>query len=221
MALANLYHRDLFYALADRNYNSTTYSPYNPAPANASTPSEEVLASLTSYDVYAQFSFAPTSATVNGAFPINSTWHTGNNTLGADSTTGAFIAKDHGPKFLSSTRAGYQIIQPLVTPTQSEGNFTLSTITAAMGALSDSALNIFESHTALQVLEGKLTISLERETVELLGGDTAFVPAGTPFRYWSEIAFTKFLHVCGGARGLDTRLIEDSVPWGYPVWPTS
>ncbi|CAG8099342.1 unnamed protein product [Penicillium nalgiovense] len=40
-----------------------------------------------------------------------------------------FIANNSGPKYLNSRHSAYQIVQPLVTNTQSQdANFTLSTI---------------------------------------------------------------------------------------------
>lgn len=180
-----------------------------------------MIASLTSFDVYAEFDFVPRTDAINGTAPLNSTWHTGANALATDETTPYFVAKDYGPKYLS-TKGGYQVIQPFVTPSQSAGNFTLSTI--AMDRLSSNAtasVQKFPGHAAFEVIDGQLTVVMEGETLSLIQGDVVFIPGNTPYKYYSLVAYTKFLHISQGAKGLDTTLIAGASNWTSPVWPTS
>lgn len=214
----------MFYALADQNYTSSTLSPYNPIASNASSsPSASVIASLTSFDVYAQLTFAERTDAVNGAAPVNSTWHNGNNSLAVDHTEPAYVAKNWGPKYLASVNGSYQIVQPFITEVQSQGNYTLSTITISKIAQTASATHVLDTHMAFQVLDGRLSVYLENETVYLDTGDVVFIKAGSSFQYWNEVAYTKVLYVAGGVGGLDTQLIEaeDTVAWNSAVWPIS
>ncbi|KAH8660757.1 RmlC-like cupin domain-containing protein [Tricladium varicosporioides] len=212
----------LFYALASSNYSSPTSSPYDPSiVASDSSPPASVISALQSFDVYAQLDYNPRRDLINGTAPTNTTWHTGNNTLAPDSATPYFVAKDYGPKYLNS-QTGYQIIQPLVTPTQSAGNFTLSTI--SMDRLSTDTTvrdQEFLGHAAFEVLEGQLMVSMEGELLSLLQGDVVFIPGNTTYQYYSNVAFTKVLYIGQGASGLDTSLISGAVVWDSPVWPIS
>jgi len=215
--------RDLFYALADANYTSSTLSPYSPSTSNASSsPSASVISSLTSFDVYAELDFVTRTDTVNGTAPIDTIWHTGSNDISSDSIHGASIAKDYGPKYLySGSNGSYQIIQPFVTGVQSAGNFTLSTITMNKGSSATEVTQSFPGHAAFEVLDGKFTVSIMNETIDLLSGDVVFIPGNTTYSYFGGVAFTKVLHISRGANGLDTSLIAKAISWDYPVWPTS
>lgn len=219
-----MYLRDLFYALATANYSSSTSSPYDPSiPDVSSSPPASVISSLTSFDVYAELDFVPRTDVVNGAAPVNSTWRTGANTLATDDKTPYFVAKDYGPKYLSTVQ-GYQVIQPFVTATQSAGNFTMSTI--AMDHLLSNITAVTQSypgHAAFEVIEGQLMVSMLGETVSLLQGDVIFIPGNTSYTYYSKVAFTKVLHISQGAQGLDATLMAGAAnsSWTSPVWPTN
>lgn len=52
-------------------------------------------------------------------------------------------------------------------------------------------------------------------------GDVAFVPAGVPFTYYSEVAWTKVLYVSGGTRGVDSQLISKAKKWNWVTFPTA
>lgn len=236
---------NLFYALASGNFTPSTYSPYAISDADAydavsSSPPASVIASLESFDVYAQLAYAPSRDLVNGSYSssgIATGWHDGHTAddLGADEYTPYFVGKDMGPKYLSRAADFYQIVQPLVTPTQSAGNFTMSTIIIAQKLDGESAMRIsgnsslcsnstdpLTGHSAFEVLEGLLNFRMVGETIEMVTGDVVFVPAGTAFQYYSEVPFTKVLYISQGANGLDTRLINDGESgWEYPVWPAS
>ena len=179
-----------------------------------------MISALESLDVYAQLDFTPRRDLVNGSAPSNSTWHTGKNTPSNDSVTPFYIAKNHGPSYLNS-EAGYQIINPFITSVQGNGKFAEGTVTI------DRQLNnitvpsrTFADHMAFEILEGALQVTLANETVQLLQGDVVFIPGNTTFQYWSNVAFTKFLYVCAGNKGLDAALIKNAVSWEYPVWPS-
>lgn len=180
-----------------------------------------MISALESFDVYAQLDFSPRRDLINGTAPSNSTWHTGKNSVPSNSKTPFFVAKNQGPMYLNS-QSSYQIIAPFITPIQGANKFTEGTIT-----ISRQASNItvptrrFENHTAFEILEGALQVNLMNETVQLLQGDVVFVPGNTTFEYWSEVAFTKFLYVCAGERGLDVELIKEAKVWEYPTWPAS
>jgi quercetin dioxygenase-like cupin family protein len=180
-----------------------------------------LIATLEGFDVYAQPDYSPRTDTINGTAPANTTWHTGSNYLATDAYTPYFVAKDYGPKCLNS-QTGYQVIQPFVTATQSAGNFTLSTIT--MDRVSSNTTvptQTFPGHAAFEVLEGQLQVEMLGEKLSLLQGDVVFIPSNTSYVYYSEVAYTKFLHIGQGGEGLDSALIAAGESWDSPVWPTS
>lgn len=218
---------DLFFFLADSNYTSTTDTPFVPAASNNSAgsgSSASIISALESYDVYAQFDFDPRRDIVNGTAPA-AVWHTGANTCANNSHTPYFVAKDFGPKHLHNG-SFYQLVQPFVTAVQSgEMNFTQGTITISrmLGSANSTALSTttLDDHTAFEVLEGALILEMAGETVTLIGGDVAFIPGGTAFKYHSEVAFTKFMYVGAGKETLDKQLIAGGVSWDYAVFPTA
>ncbi|KAI3396745.1 hypothetical protein diail_11707 [Diaporthe ilicicola] len=242
---------DLFYALANANYTSPLESPYeindaSPFNATSSSPPPSVIASLEFFDVYAQLNFTPSRALVNGSYSSTkgagdvTGWHGAPAELGADDKTPYFVAKDFGPKWLSDEAGFYQIVQPLVTPTQSAGNFTLATIIMSQKLSNESAMSVsgndtsataasssasgstaLTGHSAFEVVEGLLSVEISGETIQLATGDVVFVPAGTAFQYYSVVPYTKVFYISQGADGLDTRLMENGVSgWEYPVWPS-
>lgn len=239
---------DLFYALSTGNFTPSTYSPYAlneyiAYDAPSSSPDPSIISALEDFDVYAQLDFAPSRDIVNGSYSStgNATgWHQGTTVdeLGADSKTPYFVAKDYGVKYLSSEAGFYQVIQPLVTPTQSDGNFTISTIimserlsnetamavvgndTTTVSTSTGSGSTALTGHSAFEVLEGLFTFEMSGETIQLSTGDVVFIPAGTAFRYSSEVPYTKVMYISQGADGLATRLMANGESgWEYPVFP--
>ncbi|KAF7915480.1 uncharacterized protein EAE98_011083 [Botrytis deweyae] len=214
---------DLFYALADSNWtlaSSETQPPYDPLLVvnGSSSPPASVISSLENFDVYAQLDFVPRTDAINGTAPLNSTWHTGANALGAQGSP-YYVAKDFGPQYINDA-AGYQIIQPFVTPVQSEDAFSLSTITLAR-KLSNVTIptSSYTGHAAFEVLEGMLTVEMEGETLSLIQGDVVFIPGNTTYKYYSTVHFSKFLFIGAGAEAMDTQLIAAGASWSSPVWP--
>lgn len=218
---------DLFFFLADSNYTSATDTPFVPAASNNSAgggSSGNIISALESYDVYGQLDYNPRRDFVNGSAPA-STWHTGASQLANNSHTPYFVAKDYGPKYLHKD-SFYQIVQPFVTQLQSgDVNFTQGTITMSRLLNNTTSAQLpsitLADHTAFEVVEGAVTLSMANETVTLIGGDVAFIPGGTPFKYWSEVAFTKFMYVGAGSITLDKQLMSSAVAWDYAVFPTA
>lgn len=240
----------LFYALADGNFTPSALAPYKLTDANAynatsSSPPESVISALESFDVYAQLPYAPSRELVNGSYSSTGAptgWHEGQHVdeLGADETSPYFVAKDYGPKYLSTEAGFYQIVQPLVTSTQSAGNFTAATIIISQKLGNESAMSVVGSttstaagggasgsrslagHCAFEVTEGLFTFEMGGETLQMVTGDVVFVPAGTAFQYYSQVPFTKVLYISQGADGLDSRLIANGESgWEYTTWPTT
>lgn len=221
---ANIVGRDLFYALGT-NYSSATETPYVPQRVNdsASTgPGSSSISSLQKYDVYAQLDFEPRRDLVNGTAPVSaSEWHTGENTLGAPGQP-YFVANGYGPKYLNA-QYGYQVIQPLVTPTQAQDtNYTLATISLGRQTGNHPPRWTLAAAAAFEVLEGVLSIRIGEYPVATLNtGDVAFIPAHVPFSYYSTVAFTKTLCVSSGAKGVDSQLISGGKKWDFVTFPKS
>jgi hypothetical protein len=186
------------------------------------TPKEYNL--LVSLDLYAapEEEYIPRRDFVNGtAGGSKQPWHDGKNTLPDDPTTPYFVAKDYGPKYLNADN-GYKVIQPLATPTQTDGNFTMGTIIMSPKPANGSASTaILPHHFALQMEEGQLAFQVQGyEMVHLLHGDVAFIPAETRFTYYATVPYTKFIYMNAGRKGLDHQLLRRSVPWEFPAYPT-
>lgn len=240
----------LFYTLADGNFTSSAYAPYKLTDANAynatsSSPPDSVISALESFDVYAQLGYAPSRELVNGSYSSTgaaTNWHEGQHVdeLGADETTPYFVAKDYGPKYLSTEAGFYQVVQPLVTSTQSAGNFTAATIIVSQKLSNESSMSVvgnttttvadatasgsksLTGHSAFEVIEGLFTFEMSGETLQMATGDVVFVPAGTAFQYYSQVPFTKVLYISQGADGLDSRLIANGESgWEYTTWPAT
>ncbi|KAI9172572.1 quercetin 2,3-dioxygenase [Paramyrothecium foliicola] len=218
----------LFEVFSGGNYQSSIGAAY-PAdpedrePFGAVYPSME--AQLASLDLYVahEEQFIPRRDFINGtAGDSTLNWHDGPNMLANDTKTPYFIAKDYGPKFLN-TEAGYKVVQPLVTPVQTKdtGNFTMGTITLSLKLDNETSSRTNLAHPfALQMLEGQLALTVDGfQPTNLLEGDVAFIPANTSFTYHATIPFTKFLYMNGGGNGLDSQLLEHSIPWDFPTYP--
>lgn len=159
---------------------------------------------------------------MNGTAPP-SAWHSGSNSLATNATTPFYVAKGRGPQYINSESGYWQIVSPFITPVQSAGNFTQGTITLSQ-QFANATLAPTHSlpvHTALEVLEGVLTVSLEGQVLQLTTGDVVFVPSGTSFSYWSTVAYTSFLYIGGGSDTLDQQLIKAGQTWEYPIFPTT
>lgn len=169
--------------------------------------------------MYAQLDYNPRRDIINGTAPSNTTWHTGSNELAKEVGTPYFIAKDYGVKYLKS-ETGYQIIQPSVTATQSEGSFIMSTITIDRVSSNETVNQLsYSGHASFEVLDGQL--QMEGELISLWPGDVVFILGNITYKYFSNVVYTKFLHIGQGSEGLDSALISWGESWEIPVWPTS
>nr|OQO16952.1 hypothetical protein B0A51_15322 [Rachicladosporium sp. CCFEE 5018] len=171
------------------------------------------------YDVFPifndQFSFNFTNGTTNRSLP----WHNGVTSAPMNSKEPYFLANNWSPKYLH--RASGQVIQPRVTAAQSAGNFTLSTIAMRRRQLNETIVqHVYDQPHFFQVLEGVMMIRMMRQTVAMSTGDVAFIPGGTTFQYWSEVAFTKVYAGASGSNGLNHHLIEHAEKWAYAVFPS-
>lgn len=186
----------------------------------SSSPSASVISTLQKYDVYAQLSFEPRRDLVNGTAPVDdSEWHTGANQLGTPGEP-YFIANGYGPKYLNS-KYGYQIVQPLVTPKQSQDtNYTLSTMILSRTTKTSPPEWTLSGAAAFEVLEGVLSIKIgDYPEATLYNGDVAFIPSNTAFTYYTSVAFTNVLYVSSGSKGVDTQLISGGKSWDYTTFP--
>ena len=171
------------------------------------------------YDVFPifndQFSYNFTNGTTNASQP----WHNRNNSAPANSAEPYFLANNWSPKYLH--RATGQVIQPRVDAAQSAGNFSLSTIVMRRKLANETtAEHVFDVPQFFQVLEGVLMMRMVCQTVAMSTGDVAFVPAGTRFQYWSEVAFTWVYFGASPSSGLSDALVEQAEPWGFAVFPS-
>jgi hypothetical protein len=205
------------------NYTSGTDTPYVPQSTNSSPttgPGASTISALQKYDIYAELDFKPRRDLVNGTAPIgDSEWHTGAHKLGTPGQP-YLIANGYGPKYLNSQH-GYQIVQPLVSPKQAQDtNYTLLTLTISRQTKSNPRWWVLAGAAAFEVLEGVLSIKIgDYPVMQLNMGDVAFLPAHVSFTYYSEVAFTKFLYVSSGTKGMDQQLIRSGKSWNFVTFP--
>lgn len=217
---------ELFYFHASANYSSSTLAPFPQGNFTSPGGDADTISALQSYDVWAQLEFSPPmDFDVNGTSgDKDATWRNGVNELAANSGTPFFVAKGYGPKVLTSSadNASYFVIEPFITATQSDGNFTEGTIT--MSKLPTSAEPLkwsLPGHTALEVVDGLVGVTVKSfdEKLSLSVGDVIFVPANTTWSFWGESAYSKVLYVGQGKDTLDARLRTMGEEWQSVVWP--
>ncbi|KAE9068044.1 hypothetical protein PF010_g27227 [Phytophthora fragariae] len=182
---------ELFVALRDSYYNSSTYANFEPSRTNSSTGTNaDTISSLEEYDVYAQL-----------------TWETRHDA-------------NYAQKYLNYEN-GYKLLAPVQKGPQSGGNFTMGTITMSAKTSNETVDTITPKQPlAFQLEEGQLSVEVDGESAQLIQGDVLFVPANTTFSYYATVPVTKFLYVGGGADGFDQDLLQNSVEWEYAVYPT-
>jgi quercetin dioxygenase-like cupin family protein len=218
---------DLFYFLASANYTSSTYAPF--PQGNFTTPGgdADTISKLQDFDVWAELQFSPPmdfNAAGTSGNDKAAVWRNGVNQLGKDSATPFFVAKSYGPMRLSSSSSNdsYYVVEPFITSTQSDGNFTEGTITLSQLS-SDAQADEWSlpGHTALEVVDGLVGVKVQGydEMSILSVGDVVFVPANTTWSFWGEAAYSKVLYVCQGRDTLDARLRAAGISWESVVWP--
>jgi len=179
-------------------------------------------AALAKWDVYPQTDFAPRTDTVDGrAGPGN--WYDGANNLPEGMSSPIWVAKNYGPKWLSSQGGRYQIVTPFVTPAQTDNMFSQGTLTVSMLSAGKAAPRIKSPvATAFQMEEGQLALTVEGyDTIHLIEGDVAFIPGNTSFSYAAEADFTNTMYVSGAGRGFEVDLMEGGKAWNSAFYPQS
>lgn len=216
-------HRDLFYATTLGNYTYSTGTTFSPETVSLGGAGPSIdYTSLYKYDIYYQPKFTPRYDIVNGTAPANSGWHVKNNTLPENATTPYYVANNFGSKYLNS-ETGYQIIEPLSTGKQSGShNFTLSYITVSKVPNNITMpTHRYNGYAAIRMLNGALKLQVQGyDSVTLLTGDVASLPAGTKYTYEAMAGYTKLLYAGAGTSGLDTALLKKAKAWGWTSWPT-
>ncbi|KAH8652889.1 RmlC-like cupin [Ilyonectria robusta] len=201
----------LFFALSDSVFSTSTRASFVPEenlnpPGAGNDP--DILSELEVYDVYFRPEYSPT--------------HNGNNALAKDSSSAAFVAKDWSEKYLNTEEGCYQIIQPLATPVQTDGNMTMGTLILSPRFPNETVpVYNLNAPTSLLVREGQLTLDIHQyESLTIHSGDSAFIPPNVSFSYYSKSAMTRVMYVSGGAAALDSVLLRDAIPWNYTTYPT-
>lgn len=220
LAFTNCSNRELYYFISSRNGTYPLASDYDPLAPKNTTGTSIPLDDLQRFDVFAKPNFVPRRDQINGAAPATTSWHNGTNSLPDISTEPFYIANDFGPKYLNTNHMGYHIVQPMQTSTTSQGNFTISKISLSRLQSNQTVPeNNFSNPMGLEMSFGQLHVRLGQEVIRMLEGDILFVPANTTFQYWSEVAFTSFMHFSTGSDGLGSDLIASSSKWDSPAWP--
>jgi quercetin dioxygenase-like cupin family protein len=176
--------------------------------------------SLNSWDVYPQLNFTARPDAVNG-IAGSGNWYNGSNTLTGNSRTPNFVAKNYGPKWLNSQHGYHQIVTPFVTGKETDNKFAQGTITMSLKKAEHTAPSMkLPFHTAFMMEEGQLGVTVDGyDHIRLIDGDVVFIPANTPFTYYAEAEFTKFMYVSGGGDGLDAVLMKGGKSYGKAIYP--
>jgi quercetin dioxygenase-like cupin family protein len=207
---------DEFFAAAGDPYTSD--SPFDPEDkSRLNVP--KVLGLMPQYNISPQPRNSINLDWTNGTTPDGlGIWHAAEQTLPTDPSKAYFIASNRGPKFLQ--RRSSTVIARLTSGQQTNNKLSVATI-AVKPDIEPRRSAKFNVHQGIQVTEGQLHLNIDGEKVDLIFGDVAFIPKGTPFSYWSTVGFTKFINWVGGVGGLADTLIEDSEPWSHAVWPVA
>lgn len=163
----------------------------------------------------------------NGTTDLTQPWHDGNNTL-PKVLAPYYVAGGWGPKYLH--RQSGQVVHLYMTGQESNNVMTIATLTMRAARANETS-RLWSSGAESQlfrVLEGQMYIRMRNETVALGTGDTAVVPPGVEFSYWSNVAFTRVYTVTAivpGAQvntsifGVVGSLVEESESWDYAIFP--
>ena len=145
-------------------------------------------------------------------------WHASNSTLPNDSTTPYFLANGAGPHWWNEKSGA--VLSPLATTVQTDGNFTITQISMRKTAANATIpCYMSKNHQFVYGMRGRATFSIDGEKVELIAGDSLFIPAGTSVELSSKVNYNKFLWCSGGVDGVDTQLIEQGEEWAYSTPP--
>ena len=133
-----------------------------------------------------------------------------------------FLKNGAGPAY----EVGGLVCRPLITPAETVGKFSISSIEGAEQLHGSSIFANAQSlrfganvHHAFQVATGKIKFSLDNAPEALLTvGDVVYVPAGTAFRMEIVSRFAKVYAFANGS-GITRVLCQLGNPYRSPVVP--
>ncbi|KAF2167588.1 hypothetical protein M409DRAFT_22391 [Zasmidium cellare ATCC 36951] len=216
-----------FYQQVGEPYAPAVLAPFPAADALPDANLSRVLAATGLYYDYNPTDYKLNYNMINGTTNGSQPWHNGNNTL-PGSPTPYFVAGGWGPKYLHPKLG--RVTHLYTTGAESNNVMTISTITMRAARQNETSFS-WRSDVAFQlfrVLEGQLYIRMQNQTATLQTGDTAMVPRGVEFGFWSEVALTKVHTVAAVQPGLSPNssvfgvahdFLADSKPWDYAVFP--
>lgn len=221
-----------FYQYVSTPFQSRNNAPWGSFKEFNMTKLEEAVGNRQYYD-YNPTDFSLNYDVLNGTTSPKIPWHNGANTL-PNATVPYYIAGGWGPKYLH--RKLGQVVALYMSTAESNGRLTLSTVTMQATQFDGQDPRIAEHCDTsvaqfLRVLEGQLFVEIDGASSMLSTGDTAVVPAGFRFKYWSKVALTRFYTaaaVVPGAEavvkerrflGLVGQLIQQAEVWSSAVFP--
>ena len=130
--------------------------------------------------------------------PTVQPWQDTDNVL-PDKTEPYFLRRKSGPTFA----VGETICRPLITTMQTAGKFSVASIQGSSKSKghpggADSLIRFHSTHHCLYVVEGALDVTVDGKTGTLIPGDSAFIPAGSPFRFGFAANFVETLFFSNG-----------------------
>jgi quercetin dioxygenase-like cupin family protein len=222
-----------FYQFVSTPFKSQNNAPWSSYKEFNFTRLEEAVADRQYYD-YNPTDFSLNFDILNGTTSPQIPWHNGANVL-PNATVPYYIAGGWGPKYLH--RKLGQVVALYMSTAESNGRLTLSTITMQATRFDGQEPQVPEYYDpavaqVLRVLEGQLFVQINDATAMLSTGDTAVVPAGFKFKYWSKVALTRFYTaaavvpgseaVVKGQRllGLAGQLVLHAEVWDSAIFPS-
>lgn len=170
--------------------------------------------------VVQQYDINQVNMTMGEPTQADADWHDVNGTLPGDHKTAYFLANGQGPHWWNEELGA--VISPLATPVQTAGNFTISQISMRKSSINGTvSLPSWSSsdHQFLYGLSGSVRVYVAGSVVDLIQGDSLFVPAFTNFTLESVVNYNKFLLCAGGGNGVDSQAVAGGVKWAYSTPP--
>lgn len=197
-------------------YETTTNAPFDPFTATpVNSTASLILAPRYSVGL-APFNTVNTDFLNDTTADGRATWHRTNQTL-PGAQVPYFLSSNMGPKFLA--RGLSQVVLPLATAAETGGRALIATVNMRATQQRRPETRVFRDNQLFRVLEGQLTLSMAGSTVNLIPGDTAWVPAGTRLQYSSSVAWTKFYAYATGQDCLVAALLRQAEPWVATTFP--
>ncbi|KAK4500911.1 hypothetical protein PRZ48_009103 [Zasmidium cellare] len=190
-----------FYQQIGYPYAPSVLAPFSTDDANLAINGSKIEAATGLHYDYNPIDYNLNYNMLNGTTNRHQPWHNGNNTL-PGSLSPYYVARGWGPKYLH--RKLGRVTHLYMTGKESANAMTISTITMRAARHNETSLT-WRSNEAFQlfrVLEGQMQIEMENQTVALQTGDTAMVPKGVEFGFWSEVALTRVYTVAAVQPGV-------------------